>query len=258
MYRILLISCVLCMALLHSNSHAVDCNSEHWTEYKNIDLFKLTEASAYYFVTTHMAIDADGAPNAYHPDDIGLDYLANAGYPDKAWWKDVLAVDPENPDRAYVQDSGEFSGYFVSKTSLQDTAQAVTDPKRYVDARHIPYLVFPGAFYRMKGTGILGDLGLAVNLSSGAKTAFVIADIGPTQAPLGEVSISLAERLGGQDVSPRTGAGVPQGRILYILFPYSGRDHKWPLSYQQMSEAVEGLLRSAGGLDAVLSCVNAP
>lgn len=193
MVRILLIFCVLCTALLHSNSSAVDCNSEYWTQYKNIDLFKLKETSAYYFVTTHMAVDADGAPNAYHPCDIGLDYLANAGYPNKPRWKDVLVVDPENPDRAYVQDSGEFAGYFVSKTSLQDKDKAVTDPKRYVDARQIPYLVFPRAFHRMRGTGILGDVGLAVNLFSGAKTAFVIADIGPEQAPLGEVSISLAE-----------------------------------------------------------------
>ena len=32
-----------------------------------------------------MTIDADGAPDAYHPDDIGRDYLANAGEPGN-WW----------------------------------------------------------------------------------------------------------------------------------------------------------------------------
>ena len=32
---------------------------------------------------TGMAIDAEGAPNAYHPKDIGLDSLKNAGFPRK-------------------------------------------------------------------------------------------------------------------------------------------------------------------------------
>jgi len=36
-----------------------------------------------------MSIDADGAPNAYHPDNIGLDDLKNAGYPNTSWWKNI-------------------------------------------------------------------------------------------------------------------------------------------------------------------------
>jgi hypothetical protein len=34
-----------------------------------------------FFYQSKMSIDADGAPNAYHPDNIGLDDLKNAGYP---------------------------------------------------------------------------------------------------------------------------------------------------------------------------------
>ena len=39
-----------------------------------------------------MTIDADGAPNAYHPDNTGLDDLANAGTPGR--WEG-LAKDAE-------------------------------------------------------------------------------------------------------------------------------------------------------------------
>ena len=55
------------------------------------------------FYKSGMTIDADGAPNAYHPDNIGLDDLKNAGYPNTSWWKNILVPDPQNPNRAYEQ-----------------------------------------------------------------------------------------------------------------------------------------------------------
>jgi len=157
-----------------------ECGFNQWKSYKGTKLLSHPTASVYLFSSTHMAVDADGAANAYHPDDIGPDFLANAGCPNRSWWSSVLVPDPSNPRRAYTQTSGEFAGYFLSKTSLQDKSKAVTDPVRYVDARNIPYLVFPGSFYQMKGTGLLGDLGYAINLSDGEKTSFVVADIGPS------------------------------------------------------------------------------
>ena len=164
-----------------------ECGFVLWESYQSTQLLSHPTASAYVFSSNHIAVDADGAPNAYHPEDIGLDFLANAGYPNQSWWNSVLVPDPDNPDRAYTQKSGEFTGYFVSKTSLQDKVQAVTDPTRYVDARNIPYLVFPGSYYRMRGTGLLGDLGYAINLTSGAHSPFVVAVIVPSRAPFGDM-----------------------------------------------------------------------
>lgn len=246
---------VLIIGLFAFNPAIEACDINFWWEYENTQLFAHNDTNTYFFTTPHMAIDADGAPNAYHPDDIGLDYLENSGYPDKSWWKDVLVVDPEYPDDAYVQKSGEFAGYFVSKTSLCNKEKAVTDPKRYTDSRHIPYFVFPGSFYASSGTGLLGDIGIAINLATKAKTAFVVADIGPSKAPLSEVSISLAERLGGKNVNPRNGAGIPEGEILYIIFPYSSREYKWPMSLEEMSAAADELLMSIGDLDSIISCI---
>jgi hypothetical protein len=206
------------------------------------------------FSSTHLAIDADGAPNTYHPDDIGLDFLANAGYPNTTWWSSVLVPDPEDPSVAYQQPSGEFAGYFVSKTSLQDPSRRTTDPARYVDARKIPYLVFPGAFYQMSGTGRLGDLGYAINLSTGEATSFVVADIGPSNARLGELSIALAEGLGGKNVNPKNGAGAPRGEMLFVVFPYSSRNHSWPLTADEIASQANILLEEVGGSESIIAC----
>ena len=36
------------------------------------------------------------------------------------------------------------------------------------------------------------------------------------------MSIALAQALGGQNPNPRTGAGKPDGKIAYVVFPKAG------------------------------------
>lgn len=74
---------------------SVECSFEPWSEYKEDRLLSHPTEPAYVFATSHKAVDADGAPNAYHPKNKGLDYLANAGYPNKSWWRSVLVEDPK-------------------------------------------------------------------------------------------------------------------------------------------------------------------
>jgi hypothetical protein len=201
-----------------------------------------------------MAVDADGAPNAYHPDDTGLDALANAEFPNGDW-KSILAVDPLDPSKPFVQTGGPFAGFFVSKTALQSSVVPETDPARYVDATTVPYVVFPGAFHALSGTGTLGDLVMARNLRTDDVTAAIVADIGPTHAPLGEVSMQLAESLGGVHVNPRNGKGVPVGPFLYVVFPGSRLTPRWPLTLNQLDQHSSGALQAMGGWDRVLACV---
>ncbi len=235
---------------------SVECSFEPWSEYKEDRLLSHPTEQAYVFATSHKAVDADGAPNAYHPKNKGLDYLANAGYPNKSWWRSVLVEDPKNPGRAYQQPDGPFEGYFVSKTSLQDSSKEETDSSRYVDATSIPYLVFPESFYLRKGTGRLGDLGYAFNVATGDASPFVIADIGPTKAKLGEVSIALAEGFGGKNVSPRNGSGLPAGKVIYVVFPYSSQNNPWPLNNEQIIQMADELLELVGGRKSVIACEN--
>lgn len=264
------------IALLCSAAEAqVACPYSSWTSYRGTTLLRHPSATAYLYATSEVAIDADGAPNAYHPDDAdlncatgagfkGLDCPANAGYrPPSAGnpgtgWKGILVADPADPQQPFVQPAdSRFAGFFVSQTTLQDAGKPETDPARYVDSTAVPYIVFPGAFNRMTGTGLMGDLGYAVNLDSGLHTPFVVADIGPRDAALGEMSIALAEALGGHSPNPRTGAGAPHGKILYVLFPRSVRAHPWPQSAGRLAERVDALLNQVGGADAAKTCASA-
>jgi hypothetical protein len=118
----------------------------------------------------------------------------------------------------------------------------------------VPYLVFPGDFYKKKGTGALGDFGYALNLSNGKSSPFIIADIGSARATLGEMSIALASALGGDSPNPRTGAGTPSGTVVYMIFPRSNKTPDWPLSQQTMNDTVNTLLNSAGGEVMLKTC----
>ena len=83
------------------------CPLAHWDDYGGAQLFRNAGQGAYVFATTHAQVDADGAPNAYHPDDVGLncktgtgfkglDCPANGGYPNGDWWPSAIVPDPKN------------------------------------------------------------------------------------------------------------------------------------------------------------------
>lgn len=230
------------------------CDAITWRSYRNTQLWKIPNSQAYFYVVSQMAIDADGAPNAYHPQDKGIDFLANAGYPNGGW-KSVLVPDPQNPSKPFVQPSGEFKGYFISQTTLQDRSLPVTDIRRYVNSTKVPYMVFPGTFWKIQGTGGFGDVAAVLNLDNNRESPAIIADAGPQNASLGEVSIRLAENLGGRNVNPRNGAGIPQGRFVYAVFPKTKSSPSWPLSNEKLQTRMNDLLSSIGGWKRIRSCL---
>src|ERR1700722_12557082 len=78
-------------------------------------IFQLPQSQAFFFVAG-MAIDADGAPNAYNADGTGLDDLENAGHP--GHWDGILADQLGNP---LVQGASDpFPGFYISCTALFD------------------------------------------------------------------------------------------------------------------------------------------
>lgn len=206
----------------------------------------------------HELVDADGAPNAYHPDDLdrpcdgkglGLDCLSNAGFPSGTWWRNVLVADPVDAERPFVQQSGPFKGYFVSMTSLrrQDFA-GPTDPRSYVNADEIPYLVLPAPLLAVDGGPKIGDIGYAENLDNGKTTAFVVADEGPVE-PVGEASIAFWRALGRESPNAQTGEGLPDGRIAVLVFAGSAgaANMSWPLSKEELTRAADEYLARVPG-----------
>ena len=206
-----------------------------WTDYCGVAL-RRHASGAYTYTTEHLALDADGSLFAYHPDNTGRDDLGFASWPTGAEdWRWILVADPVDPDRPYVQTHGPAKGYFLSMTTLRDPDGSPTDPASYVDSEAIPYLVFPANFLNIEGVGGFGDLAFAHNLSNGLKSWAIVADQGPEAHPLGEISLRLAENLGGVNVNPRNGDGIPPGPIEYLVFPHSRLDPPWP----QLPDALE-------------------
>ena len=193
-----------------------------------------------FFFKAGMAIDADGAPNAYNPSNTGLDDLSNAGQP--GHWEGLLADEAGNPLLQGPDDP--FPGYYISCTALADWTKARFDPTRFVNATRIPYIALPGDLARATGAR-LGDLAVVFNLRNGRFSFAIFADIGS----LGEGSIALADSLGIWSDARRGGS---RGGMLYLIFPGSG-DHR-PKSVEQINELTGPLLHDWGGPEQVRSC----
>ncbi len=213
--------------------------NRHEQHIGEVPIWQLPETSAFFFISG-MTIDADGAPNAYHPDDIGLDELANAGLP--SHWNGIITDRHGNP---LVQQEGDpFPGYYISCTSLADKTKEFSDPTRYVDATRIPYVALPEAIAESGGAQ-LGDFAFVVNLRNSKSSFAIYADIGT----LGEGSVALAETLG---ISPNARHGGESDGVLYMFFPGSG--NMKPRTTGEIQSEGERLLSDSGGIETISSC----
>jgi len=192
-----------------------------------------------FFFTAGMTIDADGAPNAYHPDDTGIDELANAG--SSGHWNGIITDRHGNP---VVQQEGDpFPGYYISCTSLADKTKEFNDPSRYVDATKIPYVALPEEIAELGGVQ-LGDFAFVINLRNGKSSFAIYADIGA----VGEGSVALAEKLG---ISPNARHGGESGGVLYAFFPGSG--NRQPRTIDEIQSEGERLLSDSGAIEKLPS-----
>jgi len=179
---------------------------------RDIPIGRLPGSSAFFY-ESGMTIDADGAPNAYHPDNTGLDDLANAGTPGR--WEG-LAKDA-NGEPIIQGPNDPYPGYYVSATALADRSKPFNDPTRYVDASKIPFVVLPGGMARQLGARP-GDFAIAFNQRNGKSSYAIFGDVGPYDR-IGEGSVALAENLGVRSDARNGGA---RGGILFLVFPGSG------------------------------------
>jgi hypothetical protein len=198
---------------------------------RDIPIGRLPGTTAIFY-ESGMTIDADGAPNAYHPDNSGLDDLANAGAPG-VW--EGLAKDSNG--QPYIQGPNDpFPGYYVSATALADRSKPVNDPTRYVDASKIPFVVLPGKMARQLGARP-GDFAAVFNERNGKSSYAIFGDVGPSDR-IGEGSVALAENLGIR--SDARNGGTRRG-ILFIIFPGSGEGR--PRTIEEINGETQKLLQ---------------
>ena len=134
-------------------------------------------------------------------------------------------------------------------TSLFDASIAdERNPRRFVDAVSIPYVVLPPEGFKHAK---LGDFATVVNLQNGKVAAAIVADESAPELPVGEGSIALAKALG-IDSDPRNG-GIEKG-VGYVIYPGSGNGK--PRALNEIVSASESHFQRWGGLQMLRGCLN--
>lgn len=166
---------------------------------------------------SQMQVNTDGAPDSYHPDDIGITHICNGiSVGSACTWKSQclpeyrqaraqgfkgpqkicffgMAAD-EHGVPLIQGENDPRPGYFVSTTALKQPGRDVRTPQAQLDSNTVPFAVIPGRWNKTGQPGPrLGDLGVAWRRSSDKLAYFVVGDTGPNNK-LGEGSVALHRR----------------------------------------------------------------
>lgn len=189
-------------------------------------------------LTHRMDVDVDGAPNAYGPPGKQtLDYLLNAHYLNRADKKIVgFLIDEQN--RPIVQGPNDpYPGYYISQTAFTDIGNRnERDPRRYVDASKINYVV-RGNQARQLGVQV-GDF-VSVYSKRTQQSAFAI--VGDTGNPTGdEGSLHLLQDLGYPFHDGKHDA-VEKPEIVIRFYPNSNPRHQFFFTQPELDQAAAKL-----------------
>lgn len=187
-----------------------------------------------------MNVDVDGAPNAYGPPGKPtLDYERNAHRGGRVSGRVVGYLterDGRTPLRQGPRDA--FPGYYISTTALRDESiESDTDPRKYLDARHVSYVVL-GRFAEKRGVR-LGDLAAVHSLRTGRTVWAIVGDEG--NASGAEGSLALLQHLG-YDFHDGKEDAVEQSEIMIRYFPRSNPALAIPRSQRE----IDALARARG------------
>jgi hypothetical protein len=193
---------------------------------------------SFEILTHRMDVDVDGAPNAYGPPDKQtLDVLLDAHYLNRADEPIVgYLIDEQN--RPILQGPNDpFPGYYISQTAFTDIQnQNEWDPRRYVDARKINYVV-RGNLARKRGVKV-GDF---VSVYSKRTRKSVFAIVGDTGNPTGdEGSLHLLQDLG-YPFHDGISDSVERPEIVIRFYPNSNPNDQFFFTQGELDEAATKL-----------------
>ncbi len=188
-------------------------------------------------VLTHrMDVDVDGAPNAYGPPGRkALDTLMSAHYL-RGKDQPIVGYLLDSKQRPVVQGPNDpFPGYYISQTEFTDvTNNNERDPRKYVDARNIDYVV-RGDYAKKRGVKV-GDF-VAVYSRRTHKAAFAI--VGDTGNPTGdEGSLHLLQELG-YPFHDGISDSVTRPEIVIRFYPNSNPKHQFFFTQTALDDAAK-------------------
>lgn len=170
-----------------------------------------------------MAIDVDGAPNAYGPDDrLALDYELNAHVGAKPSGKIVGYLTKNDDGRTPLAQgpNDPFPGFYIATSSYANKDNPrPTDPRRYVNAAEINYTLLARAA-RDAGVGV-GDFCVVHSLRTRFTVYAIVGDSGNSRGAEG--SLALLQRLG-YSVKDGKSGGEDDPRIIVRYFAGTNPD----------------------------------
>ncbi len=194
--------------------------------------------ASFQILTRRMDVDVDGAPNAYGPPGkAALDTLLDAHYLNRAD-KPIVGYLIDDRNRPILQGPNDpFPGYYISQTAFADLQNPdEREPRRYIDARKINYVV-RGNVARRRGVKV-GDF-VSVYSKRTRKSAFAI--VGDTGNPTGdEGSLHLLQDLG-YPFHDGVSDAVEKPEIVIRFYPNSNPAHQFFFTQTKLDEAATNL-----------------
>ncbi|MDX9975683.1 MAG: glycoside hydrolase family 75 protein, partial [FCB group bacterium] len=212
--------CALAMPATADDSIGKEFTFPH-DEIGQVPVYRDPETKALLFVS-QMHVNIDGAPDAYHPDDIGTCHICNGigvgaggqwkanclpefntakaeGFegPTRIKWFGMATEDGKPFGKPVIQTDGDPNpGYFVSTTALQQPGLNSKTPQAQLNSNEVPFIVIPVKWNRSSEPGVkLGDFAAVLRLSNEKMAYAIVGDTGPN-AKLGEGSVALHQALG--------------------------------------------------------------
>jgi len=190
-------------------------------------------------VLVKMDVDVDGAPNAYGPPGKKtLDVPRHALAPkESAHPGEIVGYMTEyDGGPPTVQIKGDpFPGYYVSQTDFADIHNPrMEDPRRYVDARHINYVV-QGRVARRAGV-VMGDFAVVYSCRTHRAVYAIVADSGNESGAEG--SLALVRALG-YDIKDGIDQSVDHAEIVIRYFPKSNPAQQFFKTQAELDLAAE-------------------
>ena len=168
-------------------------------------------------IVVPMAIDVDGAPNSYGPNNAAaLDYELNAHVGAKPSGKIVGYLTRNDDGRTPIVQGPRdpYPGFYISTTGYEDKNNSRReDPRRYVNAAEIGYTLLART---AKDAGVrCGDFCVVHSLRTRFTVYAIVGDTGNSRGAEG--SLALLQRLG-YDVKNGKSGGEEQAKIIVRYF----------------------------------------
>jgi hypothetical protein len=190
-----------------------------------------------------MDVDVDGAPNAYGPKGkpaLDIDQhayaLAESGHSEQEVVGYILQYPGGPPKLQGPHDP--YPGYYISQTTFEDENNPNNDdPRRYLDARKINYVVL-GRTARKAGVQI-GDLAAVYSCGTGKSVYAVVGDSGNESGAEG--SLALVRALGYTYIVNGIDDSIKKREIVITYYPHTNPNRVFFKSQSALNHMAEGL-----------------